>query len=1195
MTTPLNLYATKVFSEQPIALWALDDTTDYVSLVDSSNQDLNTWTIDGATAVNAKTDISFAEKPPTEPFSNSYVSGVIETLGNDGNITLKSPNGFNTGDLNVELGSFALGAYFFTYDRTVSVHLGYEYEDPDTLITQEVTRSNQIPVEREWGFVSQTFQLPESYNNLKFVIRVIFSETETPYEFAVNGINIGQWAEEFHVESLGVSPQALPESLDIDSLGVPALPYGLEGAEGYYLSRDGILYAKNSGLPLVYGAFNSTVIHPNTNRPSLVIPGYGFMNESGKYKNFTAEFWAKVQSNSVLPKRIFGPISSTDGLYVEGPFLKLKINDIFQSHYVGEWNRPMLFNIRLKPERASLVLNGEEVISFETDPEAFAYPEKNNEIGKDQDWLGFYAYESVPVIQIDCVGIYPYEVPAVVAKRRFVYGQGVETPNNIKGLNQANSVFIDYPFAKYAKNYSYPRIGSWSGNVAENILPNAQELTVPEYTLPNIRFDNKTVPEWYADIESAQPISGSNFINLKPDSEWSSTNGHILFESLNMLQEETKCFYGVFEIESFSNENQILFYLVNETKGSSLSLELEKRITDIDGGESYTDYLVSYTLRTKSANGQTVTKVFYESIGHLENTIFLSGIHIPRFIENFGESAATFFGSKQNIKVFVGGMPDYTKTFDGRIYRVGFSTSRNLQKIESLFTSAGIPLDYENVFNLYSGDAIHDAGFFDTDFWEFQLDGGDPSDFEKIEILPHLASYTLVPKIEFGKYKLDIGIDSYWESYVPLTYFGKYVLDSKEEKQFALDFLQLNIDYPKMNNFVDQKYNTAGALVKTYVTFQYLSVGSGAVQSKFTNIEPLSYTGVVRPGEEWLYSKYEVLDDTVIYPPIGVNFNDISVNIHIELSVPGIISNPVKIRSLQLSSQALGSSPNKIGSRFGAELFPYSKYGTYTDYKSVKPFSVYKRSSPYFYTTSNSGIRSRGEFSVSGANGISLQINKNRNRFFKVSAFQMALKYDDEVFPAAPVPIFEIEDINKKIIFYLVAEKSSSKRGYIYAINENSGRPETDVIYNLDGKAVNKAAVNLNSWFVLGLAFRNPLDFSDFVGAFRVTNPILFNSVSYYQITEADEAENFSYRKWYAVRSEPDNTLDWDYWDEESWQQVLFLSEAEPTILDPSKIYRQYTGTDRITFASDYNINLQGYRYSFFKDVKWSRQVLDSA
>jgi hypothetical protein len=338
-----------------------------------------------------------------------------------------------------------------------------------------------------------------------------------------------------------------------------------------------------------------------------------------------------------------------------------------------------------------------------------------------------------------------------------------------------------------------------------------------------------------------------------------------------------------------------------------------------------------------------------------------------------------------------------------------------------------------------------------------------------------------------------------------------------------------------------------------------------------------------------------VLNDTIIYPPAGISFKKISVNIHIEMSIDGILSNPITVKSVELSSQALGQSPNRIGTRFGSEIYPYKKDGEYFDYKFVNPFSISNNSTPYLYLSENSGIRMRGEFSPSDNDGITSPINKNLKQFFKVGAFQLAIRYDEELFPIAPVQIFEIEDKNDLIKFYLVSDRSTRKRGYVFAINESSGRLNNSVTYNLDGRAVKRATLSPKSWSMLGLSFSTSLDFSSFVGAFRITSPVLFDALSFYQITEEDEAERFSYRKWYAVRSEPDNVLDWDYWDESLWSEVLFLSEADPTILDAGRIYRQYVGTDRLVFGDNYKLNLGNYRYSTFRDVRWSRQILDSA
>lgn len=1192
MTASLNLYATKVFSEQPIALWALDDTTDYISILTPSDQNLSSWSVSGCTIVNAKTDTSFqSDRPPREPFDFFYVNGVNEILDNSGIFSFTSNVVLQPEDFNIELGSFAIGAYFFTYDRIADIRLGYSYTVPDSEEEIEVIRSTVVPAERQWASVSQTFALPESFEDLRFIIEISFAESEVPYQIAVNGINIGQWAEEFHLESGGVIPQPIPNEIAMTSNGVPALSYGFDGSRGYYLSSENKLYAKNSGLPLVYGAFNSTVIFNNPNKPSLILPGFGFMNESGRYKSLTFEFWAKIQSNSFLPRKIFGPISSDDGLYVEGPFLKLRAGRATGSHYVGEWDRPMLINIRMTGSSVSLVLNGEIVITqeiFERD----SFPEKFNEEGKDQDWVGFYAYEDVPIIQIDCAGIYAYEVPAIVSKRRWVYGQAVEIPSNIRGLDSSTTVFMDTAFTKNAKNYSYPLVGRWKNGFVENILPNVTDLSLPNYSLPSVSFTDKTEEQWYQDISEITATEYES-ITLKPNNSWDNTEGHLLFDSLNILLEETKCFYGVFSADSFSAGRQILFDLVNDKTGNSFSIFLENDT-------------VSYALKTKQANGTTTEEILYSASEHVTNSIFLAGIHIPRFISSIGNKAASFFGSKQDIKVFVGGNKNFSNTFFHKIYSIGFCTRNNLQKIENEFLLTGIPVNFSENYTeiiVYDGgspnqssyDLSVDSGSPSTSSWTFLADGNGPGILLATDTISHIASYTLLARRELNNLTLDIGVDSYWEDYVPMSYFGKYVPDGEYKLYKTVDFLQLNVDYPRFQNFTQNKYDSTNSPIKMYASFQFLANGSNRTLSSFSNTELLGTEGVVRPGPEWINTKYEVTDDTIIYPPIGINPDNISINIHIQFISNGIISNPLKLRSLKLSSQSLGFSPNRIGNRFGADLYPYRKVGNYFDYKNVSPFSIYKTTTPYFYLASNSGIRIRDGYATSDNRGLTIPINKNFASFFKVGSFQMAIRYDEPNFPETPVQIFEIQDKTKILRFYLVAYPGNSSRGYIYAINNATGSLQSGIIYNIDGKAVKRPTLNSKSWAVLGISFEDALDMSQSVGALRITNPVLVDNISYYQITEEDEAERFAFRKWYAVRSEPDNPLDWEYWDDSSWQEVLFLTEAEPRVIDPAIIYKQYTGTDRVILESDYALSVGKYRYSFFKDVRWSRQILDSA
>jgi len=192
---------------------------------------------------------------------------------------------FGESDFDLSLKSVSIGAFFLNRifgvageGNTIGITLGYRYQHPsDSLGVYRESSSNSIsvPGSETWGFVSETVELPENFSDLDFFIKT--NNHSSSYEVSINGINIGQWAEEFQVSSLGVIPSALPTNINLTSSKIDASPYGLDGLNGYYLCSHTNLYANNSGLPLVYGSFNSTAISPNpTLEPSLIIPGFGF-------------------------------------------------------------------------------------------------------------------------------------------------------------------------------------------------------------------------------------------------------------------------------------------------------------------------------------------------------------------------------------------------------------------------------------------------------------------------------------------------------------------------------------------------------------------------------------------------------------------------------------------------------------------------------------------------------------------------------------------------------------------------------------------------------------------------------------------------------------------------------------------------------------------------------------------------------
>ena len=825
----------------------------------------------------------------------------------------------------------------------------------------------------------------------------------------------------------------------------------------------------------------------------------------------------------------------------------------------------MLVSIRLTHNSASLIVNGEEVISLKISPENVNYPEPfNGDI--DQDWLGFYAYEDVPIVQVEAVAIYSYEVPAIVQKRRFVYGQGVDFPASSRGLDLSTTVSIDYSVANYAKNVLYPQTNSWSSGYSDNLELSSTSISLPKYSPPSLFLKSSNNSLWLEDnYENYNPEDPK--FSIMPNSSWSDDAGFLYLKNLSFLKEPLRAFYGLFEMPEDVESRQTLFRFENVAEGSSFNIYLE-------GQE------LVYSLEYLNAQSTLVEDIFYQTSAGPTADRFLVGIDIALAASSFGSKVSSFLGTLQSCKVYIGGNQSFTNTFTGNIIKAGFSGLRSLQKTVGLFSTTGVALDYHEE----ADQALKEGSNKET----------------------HIATYTVVPSSPINSFLLDVAVDSFWQDYVPLSYFGKYVQDYSGETFFALDFIQFNIDYVKLNRFVLGNYDTSGMPIKTYISFQYLATGAFAGPEFFTATQSLPKSGVVSPGEDWLTTRYEVLNDSVIKLPPGQNINSLAIVLSIEFLSMGVNNDNLSISSLEFSSQAFGQGPNKIPTRFGPEIIPFKKSGLYFEYKNVQPFTIYKKESPYLYLTKNSGLRLRGDFSSSGQNGLSIPINKSSTDFFKVNLFQMFLRYEEDLFPIAPVQIFELQTLTSLIKFFLVADSNTQKRGQIYAIDDTSGTLKSGLVYYIDGNVVKRPILNLNSWAVLGMSFDEPQDFSSFTGALRFTSPILFNNVSYYQTTQLDEVQRFAFRKWSAVRSGIDNPLDWGYWagkgqteggetysisDGFSWQEVLFLTEAEPTTPDASEVYRQYTGTNSVIFNSEASLRLSQSQSSILKDISWSTSV----
>jgi len=1182
MANPSNLYAEKIFSEHPIAMWALDDKVDYISLISDNKRkvylnspDPDAWTIVRGT----KQEYTLPINSPIPETSTTLVLPQANPALATNTIRITSSDIISPELLDPGLETFSLSAYVYAQNEFgLFYEIGYTYDG----LTSPVLRRFDIQVKDKWTLISETFPIPQTDNPIRIVIRIGHINAGTDpdsQKFYINGVTVGQWSEDFSATSSGVFASSLPSDIPVDALGIEAASYGLQESLGYYLSSSSYLYSKNSGTPIVYGSSNVTKVLPNPNGPSLIIPGNGFLNEVGRYRDYTAEMWLRIDSKATVPKRIFGPVSSDDGIYVDGPFIKIKVGDSVGSHAIAEWFRPMLLDFKVSENFATLLINGEQAISLSYSTESLPLPQKDSvveEATKSLDWLGFYAYEDVPILEVDCVAIYTYLVPSIVAKRRFAYGQAVEFPENANSAYGGTSVLIDYSFADYTANYSYPDIGRWSQASIENLDIVEESLSVPSYKLPSAVFEDGTsTKDWYSTLYSIQ--GQEEFISLIDK------DGYLVFERLDFLRQQLKGFYGIFKLEDLPEQEQILLKLENKNDGSFLSVSISGN---------------SLAYKFKNAGEEIV---LYSEPTAFTNKKLVAGLDIEKFASSFNKEVSQFLNNNSRLRLYLLGDDTFEKTFAGDLSSFSFCSETDMLRLSGAFNDLGILsfFNYEDLFDQYENAEELDAGsiyFQNNPPYPEDLDGGAPvmlQDFTLEDLQSIKNSYTLIPKIEFESISMDIAISGFWKDYLPLSYFSQYVSDAFGKKYYDLDFIQFNVDYPTLENYSLDSYDTSKNLIKTFVTFEYLKTNTAGKDSYFTRV-PAPKNGVVSPGSEWIHTKYEVVDGSIIYPPKNVNIQDLSVVTHIEWDIPGIIANPLIIKKLQYASQAFNeSTSNPVGTRFGTFIFPYLKYGSYFDYKSKNPFRIYKGSSPYLYLTKNSGIEKVGESTPLINRGFVIPINQNLSENYKVVAIQAFMRYGRDRFPSAPEQIFEIESRDAYLKFFIVANDSSGQRARIFAINAKTGRFENGIAFYLNGRVVREPVFGLGEWDVLGISFSRVLDFDSYVGGFRITGPILINNVSQYQSTNLQEVQRQTLSAWFEASLDSSSGYEWNFWGENFvWNGALVLSSGNSLGVSPEDTYKAYTGTNKIIIDDNRPIRVDDYQYSTYQSVLWQSATI---
>jgi hypothetical protein len=947
-------------------------------------------------------------------------------------------------------------------------------------------------------------------------------------------------------EDLSVGLIDLPGTINLSTdggttlRGVPADSYGLESDYGYYVHLSGMPPTRdlcfNDGLPILYGSVNSTSIYSGegyianySEIPSLIVPGKGFMHDFGKNKNITVEFWTKIFCNdNVIEKKIFGPINSTDGLYVNDGFLTLKIANAVRSHYVGEWGRPMLIGISYNSEKVSMTINGAQVMLLDFD---IARATFNTDA--EDDWLGFYADADIPVISVDCISIYPYNLSVKQAKLHFIYGQAIEEPESKNTEINDLPIIIDYEMSKNAGNHNYPDHSSWSDGYLTNLSINNKQLCSPNFEIPRVSFNNKDANEadWlYANKlnniinEDLNPSQTDLFFRLKPRDydEYASGGPEYLStywtDQANFLVEDFKI--GSRRADAFYLTGMADRFIASTTETIvDIVDDLDNRFSiQIVYPESGPNATIQYVYNGTVFDGTPEPNISFTVTA---STMFSVGLNIRQFTDFVdNQDVEEFFADPESLIIYFGGSYNYSSTFSGRVYSFGLLSSTDIQNIEGVISDASI----------FSNGTLNSGVL--------------GSSIESL--ITFVGGFTIKPTVTFDVFDIDASSVGYWSDIVPLKILSKEV-----DEDYVIDYIQLNIDYPDFETTTD-------AAVRSYITFLNID----ETETMPTDLIDVSVpaNGII-DATNWATRRYEFVNGNIVkVPQAGSVDSELSMKIELEIVNVDISRNPLKIRRVEISSRAFDTA-EIIGTRSGKDV----------SVNGANSFArLYKRSSPYLYLSKNSGIKLVNSANTyDGTSHIMIPINDSFAENYFITAIQFAFRSG-----------FELEQDE----VYQVA-KFSMPNGDVYDMTltgDNNGLPIATIDLDAVPSTVTTILINGQDtdvvkpyeWNMITIAFDYPLNFGNLNSSatygIKLTGNFSYDNVSFYQIPDQKLSQVVIYDTW----SEYDTELNWNNLDGDNnavttatWEEVAVeaVIPGGNVSFDAEAVYLSYIGGLRLS------------------------------
>jgi hypothetical protein len=403
------------------------------------------------------------------------------------------------------------------------------------------------------------------------------------------------------------------------------------------------------------------------------------------------------------------------------------------------------------------------------------------------------------------------------------------------------------------------------------------------------------------------------------------------------------------------------------------------------------------------------------------------------------------------------------------------------------------------------------------------------------------------------------------------------------EEETVLNDSQLDIAF--------EQYSKDNYYIKSYISLQDSDNVGTIPYSNYVNTERingdrvLDFDGVIT---DFNTTKYEVVDRAVIFPPKEqVDFNDYYVTIHLEFQTSGIINNPIKLRRMSLSSLAYDETDfYSINSPDGYRLYPFTRYDTVYSYKDKNPFSVYKDTTSYMYTTGDSGI-SVLPYESTAKRGVTIPINQQISNLYLFGALQFWGFYNKDSLITEDIQIGKMTTSTESYDIYLIPEESGKRAKMVFYYSEQEGQTagveSTNIVFYQNGERDENPYITPLSWNSILISFVDSIDLQSEVGQFEIYEGYMVNNIGFYRKSTDILGTETVPNVWQDLRL----NSNWGDWDEGVWTGIETETQVLTFNIDGKTIYDSTFGVSNIVSRDNTVLNLNSDKVLIVTEAEW--------